>query len=317
MRLYPSAWYPFGLGSELTVGRAKKVRAFGTDWCVFRTASGRVGIVHATCCHMGADLTRGRVVGERLRCALHAWEYEVDGVCGYVPGEAVVPPRARQQALAATERYGLVWGFLGDGPPPELPTPEGFDDPLLSRPYVATVPLPYSMIGTNAFDTHHLLPLHHRALRARPEVRALSPRRIRLRYAASVVGDGLYDRVNRALGIDHVEVETECWDGTQLVFYHRRLGAFTLFAAQIVDEDTTRVFLRTGRPRRWRAPVLRAFDRLLLDLHHRLVLIFVFQDLATVSGMHLRPGVLLPDKDGEFIAWHRHFQALPRAAVPE
>jgi phenylpropionate dioxygenase-like ring-hydroxylating dioxygenase large terminal subunit len=266
---------------------------------------------------LGADLTRGRVVGERIRCALHAWEYDANGLCVHVPGVRDIPTAARQPSLATAEHLGLIWGFLGEGPPPELPSPEGFGESLLSRPYAATLTLPLAMIGNNAFDTHHLLPLHHRALDAPPELTLLSPRRIRLRYGASVVGNDVYDRLTRALGVRHVVVEIDCWDGGQLVFHHRRLGAFMLLAAQIVDDETTRVYLRTGRPRRWKQGLLRPLDRLLLELHHRLILMFVFKDLEALRGMRFRPGVLLPEKDRELIGWNSYFTAVPRIPVPE
>jgi phenylpropionate dioxygenase-like ring-hydroxylating dioxygenase large terminal subunit len=317
MRLYPTAWYPFCLAAKVGRGRTLSVRAFATNWCIFRTQTGRVGIVHATCCHMGADLSRGRVVGEHVRCALHAWEYATDGACARIPDSDAVPAGARQPALVATERFGLVWGFLGEGAPLDLPAAEGFEDPLLSWCYVATLALPYPMIGMNAFDTHHLLPLHHRALEDAAQITTLSPRRIRLRYCASVVGNRLYDRLTRALGVCRVEIEIESWDGTQLIFYHRRLRAFTLLATHIVDDDTTRVYLRTGRARRWRHRALHPLDRLLLALHHRLIVTFALQDLKALGGARFRPGVLHPERDREFIQWHRHFAALPRAPVPE
>ena len=316
MRQYPSSWYAFALGTEVGRAEVRKVRAFGTDWAVFRGEDGAPGIVHATCCHMGADLTAGRIVGSRLRCALHAWEYGRGGACEHIPGRSTIPERARQGALPAIERFGLVYGFLGEGPPPELPAPEGFDGSFLSYPYVATLALPYPNVGANAFDTQHLLPLHRRALAQPPRISVVSDDRIRLHYRAVVAGEGLYDRLIRGLGVGAVEVETECFRGTQLVFYHRRLKAFTLFSTLIVDDETTRVYLRTGRDRRWGGP-LRLLDRALLDLHHRLNLTFVFQDLDALRGVRFRPGVLLPEEDAAFIAWHRHFRAVPRVAVPE
>ena len=131
---------------------------------------------------------------------------------------------------------------------------------------------------------------------------------------------GVIEVLDKAVGViaytAAVEVETECFRGTQLVFYHRRLKAFTLFSTLIVDDETTRVYLRTGRDRRWGGP-LRLLDRALLDLHHRLNLTFVFQDLDALRGVRFRPGVLLPEEDAAFIAWHRHFRAVPRVAVPE
>ena len=318
MRTYPASWYPFALSAEVGRQKVVRVRAFGTDWAVFRGASGEAGIVHATCAHMGADLSRGVVAGERLRCALHAWEYGKSGACEVIPGRADIPAAARQPALPAVERFGMVYGYLGDEPvPPALPAPEGFEATFLSRPFVATLAMPYPMVGTNAFDTHHLLPLHYRRLDEPPEVTVVSPDRIRLRYRATVAGEGGYDRLIRRLGIGQVEVEVECFRGTQLVFYHRRLRAFTIFSSLIVDDETTRVFLRTGRARRWRSLPLRAIDRLMLEVHHRLVMTFAFQDLEALRGIRFRPGVLLPEEDRSFIAWYRHFRALPRVAVPE
>jgi aminopyrrolnitrin oxygenase len=266
---------------------------------------------------MGADLSRGRVVGEHLRCALHAWEYTTDGACARIFDSDAVPRGARQPALAATERFGLIWGFLGAGTPPEPPSAEDYEDPLLSWCYVATLPLSYPMMGMNAFDMHHLRPLHHRALDAPAQITTLSPRRIRLQYSASVVGDRFYDRLTRTLGVPRVEIEVDSWDGTQLIFHHRRLRAFTLLASHIVDDDTTRVYLRTGRARRWRHAALAPLDRLLLDAHHRLIVSFALQDLQALRGARFRQGVLHPEKDREFIQWHRHFAAIPRAAVPE
>lgn len=318
MAAYPSAWYPFGLSADVEPGRVVRTRAFGTHWSLFRSASGPPGIVHSTCCHMGADLSRGTVVAGRLRCSLHAWEFGGDGVCGRIPDVDHIPPNARVPALPVAERYGLVWGYLGEGEPPELPTPDGFGDGfLLSRPFAAPLDLAYPTIGGNAFDTQHLLPLHCRALLEAPEITTLSPRRIRLRYRAGVVGDGAYDRLMRALGIREVDVVTDCWDGTQLVFHHRRMTAFTLFAARPLDEASTQVYLRTGRARRFAARLLRPLDQALLDLHHRLLLVFVFQDLKALRGLRLEPGVLLPGPDRSFIAWHRHFSHVPRVAVPE
>jgi phenylpropionate dioxygenase-like ring-hydroxylating dioxygenase large terminal subunit len=317
MRTYPSSWYPFALSAEVRREGVRKVRAFSTDWAVFRSASGEVGIVHATCAHMGADLTRGRVVGERLRCALHAWEYGRSGACEAIPGRTDIPAAARQPALPTTVSFGIVYGYLGEGIPPPLPAPEGFEATFLSRPFVATLALPYPMVGTNAFDTHHLLPLHHRRLDEAPQVTVVSEDCIRLRYRATVAGDGPYDRLIRRLGVGQVEVEVECFGGTQLVFYHRRLEAFTIFSSLIVDDDTTRVYLRTGRRRRWPAPLLRTLDQLVLEIHHRLILTFVFQDLDALRGMRFRPGALLPDEDRSFAAWYRHFRAIPRAPVPD
>src|SRR5689334_25439651 len=93
---FPKSWYPLCRSSELKPQRVMKCAAFGDSWAVFRTESGRVGAVRAECAHMGADLSRGQVAGERLQCPLHEWEYSSSGVCEHIPAVAAIPARARQ-----------------------------------------------------------------------------------------------------------------------------------------------------------------------------------------------------------------------------
>ena len=61
---FPASWYPLCRSSELKRRQVLGLEAFGFDLAVFRTASGKVVALQAQCVHMGADLSRGRVVGE-------------------------------------------------------------------------------------------------------------------------------------------------------------------------------------------------------------------------------------------------------------
>jgi hypothetical protein len=182
---------------------------------------------------------------------------------------------------------------------------------------VQSVPIPYGAFGANAFDVQHLATVHRRVLAQPAEVVVVSQRRIRIRYVAGVRGTGWYDALTRFLGVRETEIEIECWGGTQLVFHHRRMAAFTLLATRPLDDETTRVYLCTGRSRSLPSSLLRPLDAGILALHHWLILTFVLQDLRALEGFQLRPGALLPDKDAELAAWYRHFQAVPRASVPE
>ena len=55
------------------------------DTLVVRLEDGRVAAFAATCPHQATDLADGCVVGGRIRCALHHYEYDL------VTGENVVP----------------------------------------------------------------------------------------------------------------------------------------------------------------------------------------------------------------------------------
>ncbi|PRQ06494.1 Rieske 2Fe-2S domain-containing protein [Enhygromyxa salina] len=116
--IYPDSWYFVSFGEELRRGQVKPVELFGESWALFRTDTGKVGLLASTCCHLGADLsTTGAVVGERLRCAYHAWEYECSGQCTVAPRVKKIPIRARQASLEVVERLGNIWCWYGRGSP--------------------------------------------------------------------------------------------------------------------------------------------------------------------------------------------------------
>src|SRR4026209_1474858 len=129
---FPASWYPLCRSSELKRQQVIKRHASGLPLAVFRTKGGKVCAVHSECVHMGADLARGRVIGERLQCPLHEWEYSPSGMCEHIPATAAVPGRARQMSLVCKEQYGMVFGFLGGVPTFDYPLFEMSDHDLYS-----------------------------------------------------------------------------------------------------------------------------------------------------------------------------------------
>ena len=119
---WPRGWYDVCFADDLKRGAVRGVRMFGADWAVFRTRSGKVGVVDAVCRHLGADLAAaGRVKGEHLQCGFHGWEFGCDGVCEAAPGVDRPPRAARQLPLHAMEHLGTVWVWYGDGDPSRSP----------------------------------------------------------------------------------------------------------------------------------------------------------------------------------------------------
>src|SRR5687767_16033636 len=102
---FPASWYPLCRSSELKRRQVIGLEAFGFDLAVLRTASGKVVAMQAHCIHMGADLSRGRVIGERLQCPLHEWEFGPQGICEHIPATTDIPERARMVTLVCEEHY--------------------------------------------------------------------------------------------------------------------------------------------------------------------------------------------------------------------
>lgn len=82
------------------------------------------------CIHRGAQLSRGRVVGECLVCPYHGWSYDSGGACVKIPAqpERAIPEKARAVTYQVREHLGFVWVCLGE-PNAEPPAFDEANDP--------------------------------------------------------------------------------------------------------------------------------------------------------------------------------------------
>ena len=105
----------------------------GRDYVVWRTPDGSVAAAPDRCPHREAPLSLGRVDGGCLVCPYHGWTFGDGARCVVVPSAAPgvpVPPTAHLPAIAAAERYGLVWLCPGT-PAAAIPTVAQEDDPAV------------------------------------------------------------------------------------------------------------------------------------------------------------------------------------------
>lgn len=122
MRRY---WIPAMLSRELQPDSdTLRIRLLNEDLIAFRDTQGRVGVFAANCPHRGADLFFARNEESGLRCIYHGWKFDITGTCVDMPNEpkdTVFQRKVRQTAYPCLERSGMVWVFMGQGEPPELP----------------------------------------------------------------------------------------------------------------------------------------------------------------------------------------------------
>lgn|GEM_PF-4921733 len=116
---YPVGWYFARYGEDLKPGDVVPLELMSRQWALFRTRSGKVGLIDSLCCHAGADLARsGWATDDRLACGYHAWEFETDGRCTAIPRvpDDKIPARARQRSLPVIERAGNIYFWYGPEP---------------------------------------------------------------------------------------------------------------------------------------------------------------------------------------------------------
>ena len=114
-------WHPVGLVEHATQ-TPREVRMLGESLVLFRDKKGRVGLVHARCCHRGTTLYYGRVEDEGIRCCYHGWLFDFEGRCldqPCEPGGGQNRDRIRQPWYPVKEQYGLIFAYMG--PPEKMP----------------------------------------------------------------------------------------------------------------------------------------------------------------------------------------------------
>jgi vanillate O-demethylase monooxygenase subunit len=121
--------HPVAYAHELADAPIRR-RLLGEDLVLWRDSSGTPHALRDLCIHRGTALSLGRVVGDRIMCPYHGWQYGGDGVCTLIPQLADptrIPGKARVDAFACEERYGLLWVAM-EAPRYALPEIPEFED---------------------------------------------------------------------------------------------------------------------------------------------------------------------------------------------
>jgi phenylpropionate dioxygenase-like ring-hydroxylating dioxygenase large terminal subunit len=121
--MFINFWYA-AEQSENVTDEPVGVRMLGQDFVLFRDTSGQVHCLSNVCAHRGAALAGGKVKGDCVECPYHGWQYNGGGQCTTIPAasdDVKIPKRARVDSYPTTERYGLIFAFLGDLPESERP----------------------------------------------------------------------------------------------------------------------------------------------------------------------------------------------------
>jgi phthalate 4,5-dioxygenase oxygenase subunit len=118
-------WHPAAMSSELKAdGDPVRLMILGEKLIGFRDSEGRVGIMDHRCPHRRASLFFGRNEDGGVRCVYHGWKYGVDGRCldmMNLPATRDFRDKVRAKAYRVAERHGIIYVYMGEGEPPELP----------------------------------------------------------------------------------------------------------------------------------------------------------------------------------------------------
>jgi len=114
----PNQWYAILPSKAVEKGQITAVKRLNMDLALFRNSRGEIGCVVDQCPHRGAALSKGRVVGNCIKCHFHGLEFDKDGKCTLVPaiGKNTTEDISRYNVrrCLVREEHGIIYLWYGD-----------------------------------------------------------------------------------------------------------------------------------------------------------------------------------------------------------
>jgi 5,5'-dehydrodivanillate O-demethylase oxygenase subunit len=108
-------WHPVAAEADLDADPVRPVRLMGEDLVLFRSETGKLGLIGNRCAHRGISMAYGIPQGDGLRCAYHGWSYDTNGHVTDMPFEPACLP-LKIPAYSAEAFAGIVWAYMGPQP---------------------------------------------------------------------------------------------------------------------------------------------------------------------------------------------------------
>ncbi len=293
----PASWYYLGTVAELKRGPVAFALPGGQKFVGYRTEDGHIAVLNGKCRHMNADLAKGCVVGDRIACPLHGWEYGTDGVCRHIPSTSEIPEFARQGSFPAEERGGHVFFFNRTKERFPLPFFDGVsaDQLRAARCFEFIVDAPWYLLSANGFDAQHYVCAHDRTLDGELVVNSPDPFARRLQANFNVSGNSLQDRIIRLFSGSKVHMTVTNWCGNLVLVTarFRRTTSYGIVSFVPLEDGRTRLRDIVFVPRR-RGIGGGLIERIDAEIRRIFIREFVRSDVDRSQGIRFQRSTTIP-----------------------
>ncbi len=308
---FPQSWYPVYISSKLKNGDIAPVDIFNSKWLLFRSRKDKkIAFVERFCPHMGTDLANGSVEGCNLVCPLHRLKFHVTG--------AKTSHNDGIRYLKVTEKYGLIFVFLGREALFELPEIDGVVTPVYSDPLLVKLENNYLAVSLNTFDTQHFEFIHNREVLKDVSLFKENIFHFGIIFSVRVKLVRWVDYVMNFLGYSESKLKYEIW-GDNLA-YGRNVTTGKNFLAMLAPGDTKDKcnFYIVAAEERWSNNLLSLWvQRHYLNLVAYFGKSFLAPDFPVIKNMQPKAGNLSPDKDKAVKMFWEHKNSLPTLNIVE
>jgi len=162
---YPrNCWYVAGGCDE--IGRVPLRRQLLDKYLVlYRKEDGAPVAMDDHCPHRGYPLSKGKLIGDALRCGYHGMVYDSSGTCIKIAGEGKIPAAMQVRSYRLVEKWHWLWIWMGDpekADPALIPHAENEDNPAYEHRFYFTLPFygNFQLAQENLLDSTHASYLH-------------------------------------------------------------------------------------------------------------------------------------------------------------
>ena len=313
-------WYVILESREVGNKKPIKVKRLNETMVLWRNSNGKVNCIADRCCHRGASLSCGKLVGDKVECPFHGFLFDADGKVRLIPANgknANIPESMKVNSYITYENYGLIWIWYGDN---EKKTDEPFFFKELAdmsySTFVDSWNSHYSRCIENQLDVVHLPFIHKTTIGAGNKTLVNGPVVVRegeliTFYVDNVVDDGktIPLKPNEIPGYEklfHLQFHyPNVWQN----FISDKMRIFAAFVP--VDDENTLIYLRNYQ-KFITMPIIKDVVNYLMKLSNIVILRqdkrIVITQLPKKSEVKMDERLIMGDKP--IIEYRKHRQEL-------
>ncbi|MBC3888956.1 Rieske 2Fe-2S domain-containing protein [Acetobacterium paludosum] len=111
-------WYAILPSKAVKKNKMLGVKRLNLDLALFRNTKNELGCVVDQCTHRGAELSKGKIKGDCIRCPFHGLQFDKNGKCMFIPanGKASTVDISRYNVkhYLVKESNGIIYLWYGD-----------------------------------------------------------------------------------------------------------------------------------------------------------------------------------------------------------
>lgn len=158
-------WYVVLDSKQLKKNKLLGVTRLSEKLVFWRDEEGRVNCIFDKCCHRGASLSSGKLVGDHVECPFHGFRYDKSGRVKLIPAngeKAKIAERYKVNSYLVKEEYGFIWLWYSEYKEdvPTIPFFEELKEDFSYGGFSETWPVHYTRAIENQLDVVHLPFVH-------------------------------------------------------------------------------------------------------------------------------------------------------------